>query len=49
MEEAEETEQEKKFKGKLLKDFCPLPLTQFAKDLQLEYESFDNCVDEYFS
>lgn len=48
-DETQETEQEKRFKGKLLKDFGPIPLAQFEKEPCLEYESFDTCVDEYFS
>jgi predicted ribosome quality control (RQC) complex YloA/Tae2 family protein len=40
---------EEKFKDKLLKDFGPILLGQFAQDKYLEYESFDKCVDEYFS
>jgi hypothetical protein len=38
-----------KFKDKLLKDFGPILLGQFSEDKCLEYESFDKCVDEYFS
>lgn len=38
-----------KFKDKLLKDFGPILLGQFTEDKCLEYESFDKCVDEYFS
>lgn len=38
-----------KFKDKLLKDFGPILLGQFSEDKYLEYESFDKCVDEYFS
>jgi hypothetical protein len=40
---------EQRFKDKLLKDFAPVFLTQFKSELSLEYESFDKCVDEYFS
>ena len=38
-----------KFKDKLIKDFGPHFLTQFTGELFIEYESFDRCVDEYFS
>jgi predicted ribosome quality control (RQC) complex YloA/Tae2 family protein len=40
---------EQRFKDKLLKDFAPVFLTQFKSELSIEYESFDKCVDEYFS
>lgn len=42
----------KKFKGKILKEFVPHVLLQQhseAKELYMEYDSFDQCVDEYFS
>ena len=43
----------KKFKGKYLKDFVPhFLLKQFEdseEDKHMIYESFDQCVDEYFS
>jgi len=40
---------EQKFKEKLIKDFAPIFLTQFEGEACMEYESFDRCVDEYFS
>ncbi len=40
---------DQKFTDKLLKDFCPLLLTQFSSEKYLTYESYDRCVDEYFS
>ena len=40
----------KKFKGKILKEFIPhFMLSQFQNEKFLEYDSFDQCVDEYFS
>jgi hypothetical protein len=43
----------RKFKGKYLKDFVPhFLLKQFDDndtDKHMIYESFDQCVDEYFS
>ena len=42
----------KKFKGKFLKEFVPhflLKQYQDSGDQHLLYESFDTCVDEYFS
>lgn len=40
----------KKFQGKLVQDFVPhFLLAQHANDLNLDFESFDQCVDEYFS
>ena len=40
----------KKFKGKILKEFIPhFMLHQFENEPYIEYESFDICVDEYFS
>lgn len=42
----------KKFKGKTLKEFIPhFLLKQYAEsnDQNMHYESFDVCVDEYFS
>jgi len=40
----------KKYKGKILKEFVPhfIP-KQDQGELSIEYESFDECVDEYFS
>jgi hypothetical protein len=32
-----------------VKDFAPIFLTQFSEEQFIEYESFDQCVDEYFS
>jgi predicted ribosome quality control (RQC) complex YloA/Tae2 family protein len=32
-----------------LKDFAPIFLTQFSGEQFIEYESYDQCVDEYFS
>jgi predicted ribosome quality control (RQC) complex YloA/Tae2 family protein len=40
---------EQKFKDKIIKDFAPVFLTQFQSEQHIEYESFDKCVDEYFS
>lgn len=42
-------ELEARFKDKLLVDFGPVLLSQHGTDQLLEYESFDRCVDEYFS
>lgn len=40
----------KKFKGKILKEFIPsFLLSQYKDELFIEYESFSQCVDEYFS
>lgn len=43
----------KKFKGKLLKEFIPCFLLKQYEEAEgnqhIEYESFDICVDEYFS
>jgi hypothetical protein len=40
----------KKFKGKILKEFVPFfILSQYKEELNIEYESFEICVDEYFS
>ena len=42
----------RKFKGKFLKEFVPhflLKQYQESEDAHLLYDSFDNCVDEYFS
>jgi len=40
----------KKFKGKILKEFIPhFLLSQYAGELYVEYETFENCCDEYFS
>ena len=40
----------KKFKGKLLMEFLPhFLLEQYKDQSYLLYESFDQCVDEYFS
>lgn len=42
----------RKFKGKFLKEFVPhflLKQYQDSEDQNMLYESFDNCVDEYFS
>ena len=39
-----------KFRGKVLKEFMPaFLLAQHASEPTLEYEDFDECVDEYFS
>lgn len=39
-----------KFKGKILKEFIPVfMLKQYAEDSYIEYDSFCECVDEYFS
>jgi hypothetical protein len=43
-------EQTVRFRGKILKEFMPgILLEQFKEQTYMEYESFDNCVDEYFS
>ena len=40
----------KKFKGKILKEFIPhFMLKQYSDMKYLEYETFEACVDEYFS
>ena len=40
----------KKFEGKAVNDFVPaFLLEQQTSELNLEYQSFDECVDEYFS
>lgn len=42
----------KKFKGKMLKEFVPhflLKQYQDSDDQNMLYDSFDTCVDEYFS
>lgn len=40
----------KKFKGKMLMEFVPhFLLQQYETDKNMFYESFDTCVDEYFS
>lgn len=42
----------KKFKGKILKEFVPFFIPkqyEEAKEQFIEYMSFDECVDEYFS
>ena len=45
-----ESEIVQKFKGKAVQDFVPaFLLKQHAQDQFIEYESFDQCVDEYFS
>ena len=38
-----------KFRGKLLKEFGPIMLKQYEGQQVMEYDSFDQCVDEYFS
>ena len=40
---------DQKFQDKLIKDFCPILLNQFQTDKYLTYDSYDRCVDEYFS
>ncbi len=47
--EEELTEQEQRFKGKVLREFVPHLLSQYAEDPKFEYETFDYCVDEYFT
>lgn len=42
-------ELELRFKDKLLKDFAPILFNQFQGEPCIEYQSFDRCVDEYFS
>lgn len=40
----------KKFKGKILKEFIPHFLLHQYQDMKyLEYDTFEACVDEYFS
>jgi hypothetical protein len=40
----------KKFEGKVVQDFVPaFLLKQHESENNLEYTSFDQCVDEYFS
>ena len=40
----------KKFKGKILKEFIPhFMLNQYSDMKYLEYDTFEACVDEYFS
>ena len=39
-----------KFQGKQVKEFMPsFVLSQFENEPALEYEDFDECVDEFFS
>ena len=49
VEEAKTEDKNDKFKGKQLKEFMPVMLKQFEEMDRLEYETFDQCVDEYFS
>jgi hypothetical protein len=44
-----EKEIDEKFKGKVIKEFVPILLSQYENEPNLEYESFDQCVDEYFT
>ena len=40
----------KKFKGKILKEFIPhFMLHQYKDQAYIEYDTFELCVDEYFS
>lgn len=40
----------KKFRGKILKEFIPsFMLNQYQDECHMEYESFSECIDEYFS
>ena len=46
----EVAEMMQKYEGKVLKEFIPcFLLEQHKEDKWIEFESFDNCVDEYFS
>ena len=38
-----------KFKGKIIKEFVPIMLSQYEKEKVMEYDSFDQCVEEYFT
>jgi len=33
----------------MLKEFLPILLDQYKDEGIMEYESFDRCIDEYFS
>ena len=33
----------------MLREFVPILLDQYKEDGIMEYESFDRCIDEYFS
>lgn len=47
---ANELEMLKKFDGKIVTDFVPVFLLEQQRDeLTIEYDSFDQAVDEYFS
>lgn len=50
MQNERDAELTEKFKGKDVADFVPcFMLEQQAQESFLEYDDFDNCVDEYFS
>lgn len=42
-------EEDDKFKNTVLKEFVPILLSQYENEKYFEYDSFDQCVDEYFS
>lgn len=44
-----ESEIIKKFEGKAVQDFVPAFLLKQHTEAHIEYQSFDQCVDEYFS
>lgn len=44
-----ESEIIKKFEGKAVQDFVPAFLLKQHTEAYIEYQSFDQCVDEYFS
>lgn len=47
--EPQKKEEDNKFKNKVLKEFVPIMLSQYEGEQYLEYDSFDQCVDEYFT